>query len=954
MLRSVQLIGRDVERARMAELLRLANDGAGQVVLVAGEAGSGKTSLVREVLATSGFGVFTGEAREFANPEFGAVADLLKYARRDNPEARSRLKDLIPALSAIVPGWGVSSSAKDRGTLFETVTDAVVGLAEEDRSAAIVFEDLHWADHATIEVLGLLADRIEHSRMLVACIFRNDDLPRAHPLRRLRQHLRRRGRVAEIELTALDETNTARLAGSVLGGLPGARLAADLHRLSGGLPLYVEELALALLHQQRVKAGENGYELKNDAEFPVPESLREAVLLRTSDLSAPALHVLQNAAVAGNRFDLSWLPDLENDRGGIDELIESNLLVESEPGVGRFRHALLREVVYGQIPWTKRRNFHRELAAALERESGPPEMIAEHWLAAREPERARTIFLDLANRACGVHAYADALGYSTRALDLWPGGLDEIARLDALERNGQCAQLAGHHGEAARAWNEVADCSERAEDFARVGRCKRLLAGLWAQLADWDRAVQARDEAASAFSAAGLPGDAGAERYAAAYVLNFSARNDAVLRLLAIALPEAQAARDLELEIGILSLQGRALGRTGRVEDGMSIARRALDMAVEHNLVAVAGVAYQRLADCMEHAGDYYAAKNTFLTAVDFCSANGDMTQREACKGCALPVLYQIGDWDLGMSMSEELIRDPSAPAWARAIALHVLGTLQVVRGEAKTGRHNLVEALALSRELGFTALEVTALGGLAFAEMLDNRTDSAVEYSRKALKRWGDGEERHHIVPVLRSVSSWFAMAGDIAGVNACARALTTIVAATGQSEALSALAHVMGEAQLLASRPAEAVNEFQSSLDLLQSLPIPFQRAQTRLRFAEALLAAGRRESAIAQLREAVDGLKALKAVTLVTQAAKRLHELAPGFASPADERNARAGLTPRQHEILKQIALGQTDKQIARQLSLSPRTVEMHVARMLATLHCKSRAEAVGRAADLDLLR
>ena len=210
-------------------------------------------------------------------------------------------------------------------------------------------------------------------------------------------------------------------------------------------------------------------------DVPLPETVRETVLLRTDRLSQESRRALEVAAVAGERLDLGLVVDLAGAHG-IEEAIELRFLVEIDDGVAAFRHALVREAIYADIPWTRRREHHRRLAETLERAGAPPQLVGEHWLAAKKPERARPALLAATEAFCAVHAYRDASRVGRRALELWPEGEDEAGRLVALERLGLCAELSGELPEAARVWEEVADARRVGGGSEGVGETERRLA----------------------------------------------------------------------------------------------------------------------------------------------------------------------------------------------------------------------------------------------------------------------------------------------------------------------------------------------------------------------------------------------------------------------------------------------------------------------------------------------
>src|SRR6185295_15935445 len=138
-------------------------------------------------------------------------------------------------------------------------------------------------------------------------------------------------------------------------------------------------------------------------------------------------------------------------------------------------HALTREATYNDISWARRRTLHRQLGERLEALGAPPQVVAQHWLAANEPERARAALLAAAEQACAIHAYRDAADAAQRALELWPEGAEDARRLDVLDQLGQCAQLCGMLPEAARAWREVADGRRQAGDLRACALTERKL-----------------------------------------------------------------------------------------------------------------------------------------------------------------------------------------------------------------------------------------------------------------------------------------------------------------------------------------------------------------------------------------------------------------------------------------------------------------------------------------------
>jgi ATP/maltotriose-dependent transcriptional regulator MalT len=950
-----ELIGRQREQAELDQALAAAHH-VGGIVLLAGEAGVGKTRLLETCLGRSGLLALTGQTNEIATPPYGPIAAALRAFLRARPAGLAGCGPLAPYLALLLPELGPPPSHTDSAVLVEAICQAFAAIART-APAVLVLDDLQWADNATLELVPALAGALAQQRLLVVGTYRSDEIGRGHPLRRLRNDLRRARLLREIVVGPLDRLGTAALAARILGQPPGPALADALYERTEGVPLFVEELAGALALRGRLRSSEAGIELAPGADLPIPDTLRDAVLLRLDGLPDPALRLLHLAVVAGREFDLGLVAELAGSTDGFEALLERGLLVENEPGQGAFRHALTREAIYGDISWVRRRALHRQMAERLRAEGAPPLAIAQHWLAAKESDSARAALLAAAEQACAIHAYHDAADATQRALELWPDSAEDARRLDVLDQLGRCAQLSGMLSEAVRAWREVADGRRQAGDLRAYAETERKLANVAELQGHWERALVAREAAAQSFAACKLPADSAAERLSAAAHLRSAGRYRAALELLSTATQEAAQAGRPDLLSRIMGQEGSVRARMGQGADGLELVQNGLALALEHNLASAAAEIYQRLADALEHTGDYASAKETYLTAFDFCQTNAVPATAQLCIACLTVVLRQTGEWDRAMTMCRAVLASQHSSSHARAVASCMLGTLYALRGQPGRAQPLLLEAAALGQKIELAAVEMLAAWGLALLDELSGANDRVAERCRFILSRWEQIEDVHYAVPALRWAASFFATANADADARACANALARIASATGQPEALSALAHALGEIALLDGDPQQSVQQFRQALDLLRDVAAPYCHATTQLRAGMACAAANQRDAATAHLANAYRTARKLGARPLSTRIAQALQALGEpigehvGQASAARVRSA--GLTRRQREILQLVALGQTNAEIARTLVLSPRTVEMHVANILATLDSRSRAEAVRRATELDLL-
>jgi DNA-binding NarL/FixJ family response regulator len=945
------LIARERESAALAAEAVRAREGRGSIVLVAGEAGVGKTTLARSVLSGCGLELRGGFGVQEGASAYGPIVEVLRAlgAATIAPPLRAQLAALLPELGAPAP-------VVERATLFEAIRCALAGAAAR-RPLAVLLDDMQWADDATLEMLPALARALDAERVLLVVAYRSDDVPRGHAIRRLRSELRRDQRLREVVVEPFDAAATEALLARVLGAPAAPQLTDAIVDRTDGVPFFVTELGLALAAGERLREGPAGLELREGEDLPLPESVRDAVLLRAAGLSAAGRTALAVAAVAGQAFE----PELVLAIAELDEWppdpVLRGFVADGRPGQLAFRHALVRDAFYGELPWVRRRELHRRVAQRLERRAAPPAIVAEHWAQGREPERARRGFLAAADACCAVHAYHDGARAARRALELWADGEDERGRLDALERLAACAELAGELGEATRTWREVAEGRRRDGDALGAGHASRRLAGALEVQGRWDEALSTREAAATAFAQAGDAGDAAAERLAAAAHLRSAASFRASLQLIELARRDALAAGRIDLEVRILALEGNVRARMGDGRPGLELVRAALTTALDRNLTAVAAEAYQRLADSLEHGGDYSAARATYDDAFAFCTAGGAEPTAQLCLACLAVVLRQTGDWDRAVGVCQDVIASPASTAHARAAGAATLGSIHALRGEARPARALLLEGLSVARRIELTAAEIIAAWGLALLDDVQDRPASAGERCHAILERWQRTEERHYTISPLRWATSFLAEHGDPAGARACAAALARIAADAGRPEAISALAHALGETALIDGEPEHAATQFERAIEVLQEVGAPFERMESERRAASALMMAGRREEAIERLVGAYRLARRLRARPSIQRLAAGL----AGLGERADRRLSRLqaqqlgqeGLTRRELDVVRLLAVGRTNREIAAELFVSTRTVDMHVRNLLRKLDCRSRADAARRASELGLL-
>jgi DNA-binding CsgD family transcriptional regulator len=955
------LVGREAECAA----LRGALGRPSPVVLVAGEGGAGKTTLVERVLAEAGPAVLPGRAAEWAGPAYDVLARALRPAIRDAAGP-------VPgALAQIVPELGVPPPEPDPAALAAAVSAVVAGLGG-GKPVVLFLDDLQWADEATLGLLPVLADAVSGLPVTVIGCYRSDELTRDHRLRAVRAQLRRSRQLAEIELGPLGDQDVREMLAILLGATPAPALTAAVASRADGIPFAVEELAFALRDDGRLAFRGGTVALAGAGAVPVPDGIREAVLLRAARLTGEERALLEAAAVAGQEFDVDTVLAACGGTAWPAGFTGAGLLTEIHDGRAAFRHSLTQEAAYADIPWSRRRSLHRELARGLADAGAAPALVAAHLLAARDFGPAREALIAAADAHCEVHAYRDAARALRTVLEHWPAATADDARLSVIDRLARCAEMCSEYRDAITLLGELADGYQRRGALAALAGCQRRLAVAHELCGRWEPALTARETAAVAFSAAGQPAEAAIDRLAVATHLRAAARYSASLAAIGAAQTDAENSGRADLQLRAEGLRGNLLSRLGQSREGIAAVRAALDQALADSLAETAAELQQRLADSLEHSGDYGAARAAYAAAYQFCDAHGADAVGQLCRACATVVLFTRGEWDHTAAVCEDVLASP-APPHPQAIAHGLLGLVHAMRGAAGQARPYLLESQLIATRIELTPMVLLSSWGLCVLDSHAGSPADAADRARQILSRLARTQERHYSVQILQWMATFFAEQGRPADIRACAVALAGMAEATGQPEAIAALAHARGESLLADAAAgtdgaagadgaaAGAARELRRAAVMFAELDLPLATAQAQRRAGAAAARAGDREGALELLRAAQETASRLGARSLHDACAAELSRLGgkPRGRLGGKPRGRRAdrgpaaGLTGRELEIMLLVARGNTSRQIGETLFISPRTVEMHVQGSLLKLQCRTRAEAVRRLAELGTL-
>ena len=915
-----------------------ASAGQSQLLLITGEAGIGKTRLVEELVTQ------VESAPGKAQVRIGESAPLAGTALAYGPFVAALGEQAGWLLADDEPG----SMAAARHRLFERVLGLLAELAAQ-APLVLVLEDLHWADESSHELLAFLAVRLRDIPVLVVATLRDDDL--GGEARRWLADLQRRPRVTRLRVARLAPGEVAELVAGLVPAGAGPDPVAAVVRAAGGNPLYAIELA------------------GTGAHWP-PPSITEAVLAKASGVAPPVQAVLDQVCVTdgGMSHELlaATVPLAEDGLlAAARETVSRGLLVTTADGYA-FGHDLIRQVFYGQLLPGERRRLHRRVAEALAGRAAPdPAVLSLHWQLADRPDRAAPAALLAARQAVSARAYPEADRFYTLAVEQARWLPEEGTGL--LEEAAQAASWAGHPERAASHMvdalaHSAADPAGRVRLLERLGRYR------W-EAGDLRAAVDAGEQALGLLEAD--PASALKARILAAL---------ATWRLLlgepGEAMPLAERAVAMAEQVGAvaerthgLAALGIILAQRGDLEAGLAALETSFELAYRSGSIE----------DLVRAAADHMyllISVGRFTEALDVGRRG-----REAARSLAAPpgltwvldnntaaVLIATGRWAEADQLLAELTGESQANV-TRYLQLLQL-ELAVGRGERERAEE-LATALRKSPEdprlygplhacLAEQALDAGDLATAA-GEVLDGLTvltgaalaEEEIRLLAAGARAGADlaslpGAARPGNIPV-----GWEPAAAALAGR---ARAIT---AEHGDEQAVVAAFGALAAAEDARRGGSDSRAMWRAVADAWQLLGQPYREAYARLREAGAAVRAGRREQAARALAACEDLAARLPSPPLLGLAgelARRARLAGPGArarppAAPSAAR-ARYDLTDREVDVLALLVQGDSNRQIARALFISERTVAVHVSRILDKLGVRNRTEAATLGARLGL--
>ena len=860
------ILERDAELSALAHAAREAADGHGSVVLVMGEAGIGKSSLV-EALRSH----LPAEGRMLV----GYCDDLA------TPRTLGPFRDLVGSV-----GTEFSRAVADGSDRDRVLTALRTELTWPDHPTVLVIEDVHWADDATLDALRYLIRRIADLPAVLVLTYRDDELNRGHPLHGLLGQASRSDHVRRLPLRRLSQQAVRQLsAGSPVD-------VNDLFALTSGNPFFVHEL-LASAQGERV-----------------PPTIADAVLARVRRLDPATQDVLEQLAVVPSALE-RWLVDVLVPGTGPEVVTalaaaEERGLLSVSPRRIAFRHELTRRAIAGSVPAARLLALNQRVLAALIDHDGSDVSRIVHHAAQAGDQDAIVRYGPAAGRdAARAGAHREAVAHFGLVLE-HEGRFAPGERAELLEQYAIECYTVGAIDKAVKAGRRAVEENRSLGDLRQLGACLRWLSRIWWMAGDRTAAERAGREAISVL-----------ERAGDSRLLALALSNESQLCMAACRFAESIAygerAIALAREAGDAAVTAHALTNIGVSRWGLGdpagqpTLDEALRVALEAGDVEDACRAYVNLVRnlldwCrLEEAERYLTAAMKLAEETEFFGILSYMQVMRA------RLEFARGSWDEAVRAAEAAV-DAFLPA--RCPALVVLGRVQVRRGQPRA-----VRLLSSAWKLAVQLDELQRLGPAAAA----------------------------------RAEDAW--LRGDHARVRDIAMPVYAEARRLGERAYQAELGYWLTKA----GQPAETASGHPYALQAAgrwREAAAPWEAAGCPYEHAAALAESPEPGDLLAALG-ILDELGATPLATLVRGRLRALGTPRIPRGPRGETRVNPAGLTARQVEVLRLLGLGYTNAQIASQLVVSVRTVDSHVAAVLAKLGAASRREAAASAAELGVL-
>ncbi len=963
------IVGRDADLSEFRSAFESSISDGPRCIIASGEAGVGKTRLITEFCnslkpeATVAVGqcLDVGSLAAAYSPIIGILRELVRVNGAENSmgdagPGSTALATLLPELgqhAELNEEFGAARLHESIATLLETMSRRT--------PLVVVIEDLHWIDSASLNVLVFLLRTITSGRILFILSYRSDDVTRRHPLRSFLAEANRMRNISSHRVERLSKDQVYDLVAQLTGNFQSNILRDSVYQRSEGVPFFVEELV-------RLDEAEPDTEL--------PDTLRDLLLARYERLSPETQHTLRALSVSGtpvsHRALRYVLPQAEAELNAqLREAIDNSIIVVADDTY-MFRHALAREATTTDLLPGESRHFHQQYAEYFESSSSPEKYTAEiahHWFSNGNAEKAFPWMLAAMRQAHSSYAYGSEAALGEQALELWEDIEDaaEKAQLSRIDLFRQTASAHSNAGNSERALTllsilDVEQASLDPQERARLFRDKALyLAGLGRDGGEelHQRALELVPPGVDDEFRAGLLGD-----MASRQMIYGNYKQSLMLANLSLEIAvKIGSRRDESFGTNIRAL---SLVSTGSLVEGLESLRRSEETAGD-DLRALQKLCVNG-SDVYNNLGDYERAYELATSGLQVIRRFGiERSHGAILSSNAVEPLLSLGRWD---EAERFLTRGKlfDIPRFGVYLLLNE-ARLKLWRGDASAAlgivSQNDHRVRALSRQepqtlylaAGILAQIHLELGNLAeaWSETIILQDESSLDLVVYALPFAAIAAR---VMAAVRQHNGETpqAVIADEASIRSLEDRIEAILVASVWLP-MSSLWSAIARAELSdASAPGARAAAWQKALveaktPVAPAIALPY----CLIRLAHSLVANGDRDAATDALREALTLSETLGSGLLADSCLSFAQRAGLTLTAQKTSRSSGAfhPLTDREHQVLRLLTEGLTNKQIAEKLFMSSKTASVHVSAILRKLDVSTRTQAATAATERGLI-
>jgi DNA-binding CsgD family transcriptional regulator len=982
-------VGRARELDEANTLWQRAASGQGQVLLISGEPGVGKTRFVRELASAaslSGANVLTGECYAEGGAPYGPLAQIIRDAFENaSPDILNfpgeTLRNLLPIIPSLhlplidsLPDQKFDPSVEQQrayeGFLAFCTTLTSLG------PLFLFIDDVHWADTATLLLLRSLARRGRKLPLLIVMTYRDSELESAPDLNRVLIDLNRERLALHLKLERLSREETHDLLAAMFGEKITPDFLDGIFLQTEGNPFFIEEVCKGLIEASQISFQDGRWHRPDMAEMKIPQTVHSAIQARLQKLPTHAQEVLLMGAILGSDFDFETLKhacDLDEETlvSVLEKAEHAQLIAEAQP----CQAAVLRfNFVHGLIPTTmregmihiRRRRLHLRAAQAIEAVHPEEfEVLAYQYTEAGEAQRALQFYVRAGDRARWA-APAEAARFYQAALDLWAIDSDQSGRAELLARLGYCLWVIDNTQGSLKCYETAYILFDQLGNRSQSGEMQRMIGRMYWEHANRALALEHYNKALAILEQGpeSVELARAIDSIAQIMMLTHDNKQGIIWGERAIKMAEALGAESVV--VGVLNNIGSSYAQMGEYEKGLSILHESIQRAIVAGLPQDvsrgyynAAVVYQR--QCRYNKADE-AMKELYAYSLKFYT-----------KSYSIVALWRLtwinwltGQWNAALNYRAQMVESSGTlyVTWAKRI----FGMIDLDLGMANEALRELEDSLpnAVRADEFQTTVPHWAQMARAYAAVGQDAKMMDVIHQLLEFVTTRNYQSNESIMPLLIACQLTAAQ-GSVTSLeisHTCVFHLERLAQQYQTAETDAALAEARGCVLLAEEHTLESVEQFRQAVSKWETIERRFDQARALAYLGRSLKILRDTAGSLTAYHQAREITASLfnqldpdqRSSFLASSLVNEINTAIEALSHAAPRRNSKREahqLTDREAEILKLVAQGLTNAQIAESLYLSPLTVNAHLRSIFNKLDVMTRTAAVRHATELGLI-